>query len=128
MAKILKFIMIIIIFTSISVFVLSYFVITTEITSSNQPKQWHFLPITNIKDQVLIREILESQNPYFQVTDGIGRELKPAPWMIKYFLGTNRLWAGWGWQLLDSLIFLSVMILIFSLNSWRNEYINDLDK
>ena len=35
------------------------------------------------------------------VLDGLGRFLEPAPFIAQFVFGSDRLWPGWGWFVID---------------------------
>ncbi len=49
--------------------------------------------------------------------DGLGRSLEPAPFLARFFLGQDRMWAGWGWWAIDMFWFWGSMALAFFLFS-----------
>lgn len=38
------------------------------------------------------------------IYDGLGRELVPAPFLVRMMLGTERMWAGIGWLIVDAVV------------------------
>ena len=40
-----------------------------------------------------------------QYTDGLGRQLGPSPFFMRFVFGQDRLWSGWGWWVMDMLWF-----------------------
>ena len=34
-----------------------------------------------------------------RLLDGVGRSLEPAPWLARFYLGTDGVWAGLGWHI-----------------------------
>lgn len=47
--------------------------------------------------------------------DGLGRPLSESPFFIRLVFGQERLWAGWGWFIVDLVIFWGGVGLGFSL-------------
>ncbi len=39
------------------------------------------------------------------VIDGLGRQLELAPFVARFVFGTDSLWAGWGYFVLDMVVF-----------------------
>src|SRR5207248_1506136 len=46
-----------------------------------------------------------SQLPDGTVVDGFGRRLVPTPSLIQFFLGHDRMWAGWQWFVAEMVVF-----------------------
>ena len=40
-----------------------------------------------------------------EYTDGLGRTLGPSPFFMRFVFGQDKLWAGWGWWVIDMLWF-----------------------
>ena len=40
-----------------------------------------------------------------QYTHGLGRQLGPSPFFMRFVFGQDRLWSGWGWWVMDMLWF-----------------------
>jgi hypothetical protein len=53
-----------------------------------------------------------------QWLDGWGRPLSESPLVMRLLFGQDRLWAGWFWFFVDSLIFFGGLILGWSLVSF----------
>lgn len=49
------------------------------------------------------------------VHDGLGRELKPAPFVARYIFGAERMYAGAAWFVIDLVVFWTSVILFFQL-------------
>ena len=49
-----------------------------------------------------IRSFDRGVGAYF---DGLGRQLEPTPFIVRIIFGADSLWAGWGYFLLDFVIF-----------------------
>ena len=45
--------------------------------------------------------------------DGLGRELEDAPSIARLFFGANRKWPGWGWFVVDLVIFWGGIVTAF---------------
>lgn len=50
--------------------------------------------------------------------DGIGRPLSESPLLMRLILGQERLWAGWGWFIVDLVIFWGGIGLGFTLTKY----------
>lgn len=122
MRKFLKYINIIFVLVMITMTTLAYFVITTELTTDRGPRQWILLPFSSNKEMTSINNIIESGHPFFVVTDGLGRKLRPAPVIIRYILGSNRLWAGFWWHLLDIVLYILSIVIFVWVGSLRRNY------
>jgi hypothetical protein len=47
--------------------------------------------------------------------DGLGRELEPSPWFIRWIFGQDRDWPGWGWWLFDFVWFWGGIAIAYGL-------------
>lgn len=50
-----------------------------------------------------------------KLCDGFGRVLEAAPFVARFFLGQERLWAGFGWFALDFVVFFSGLFIASAL-------------
>ena len=50
-----------------------------------------------------------------QFFDGLGRSLEPAPFIYRFLIGTDSLWAGWLWFALDFVWFWAGLALAYGL-------------
>lgn len=58
------------------------------------------------------------------VHDGLGRELKHAPFVARYILGAERLYAGATWFVIDLVVFWTSVILFFQLGKLAGYLVN----
>ena len=54
-------------------------------------------------------------------TDGLGRQLSEAPFIMRFVFGQERLWAGWSWFFVDMGIFWGSLALIIFCNDMLQE-------
>ena len=51
------------------------------------------------------------------VYDGLGRLLKPAPFIARFVFGTDEMWPGWTWFLVDFVMFWGAVAIGYGLIS-----------
>lgn len=52
------------------------------------------------------------------IYDGFGRPLSESPFLMRWFLGQDRVWAGWVWFALDMVIFWGGALTGYGLACW----------
>jgi hypothetical protein len=55
------------------------------------------------------------------VRDGLGRQLFPAPWYVRYFFGSDAYWAGAKWFWAENFVFWTCNAILFVLHSREPE-------
>ena len=53
--------------------------------------------------------------------DGFGRDLVPAPLVAKYFINADQMWNGWGWFLLENIVFWSSIFICMKIWGWSDQ-------
>ena len=53
--------------------------------------------------------------------DGLGRPLKEAPSLMRFFFGQERLWAGFGWFFGEMLIFWGSIAAASAISKWLED-------
>jgi hypothetical protein len=52
------------------------------------------------------------------MTDGLGRQLVETPLFVRFFLGQERLWAGFIWHIIDMIVFFGSILVATAIGKW----------
>lgn len=55
------------------------------------------------------------------MTDGLGRQLSEAPFLMRMIFGQERLWAGFGWFVAEMVIFWGSIGAAMGIANWLDE-------